>query len=164
MERLGRSATSPGVVYLVGGATSLLLGIRVQTIDIDLKLDPEPGGVFEAISRLKDELNINVELAAPDQFVPPLPAWKDRSACILKAGVVEFRQYDLYSQALAKLERGHATDWVDINAYLARGLIEKDRFEELFDGVKDDLMRYPAVDSEELMRRVDEFVHAPDSH
>ena len=161
MLRLGRSATSPGVVYLVGGSTSLLLGIRPQTIDIDIKLEPEPGGVFEAIGRLKEELNVNVELAAPDQFVPPLPGWKDRSPLIQKAGMVEFRRYDLYTQALAKLERGHAMDWVDLSAYVDRGLISKETLKRLFDSVKDDIIRYPAIDSAELSRRVQEFVNGP---
>ncbi|MES1147367.1 MAG: hypothetical protein ABUL49_01315, partial [bacterium] len=68
MEEIGRRATSPGRIYLVGGATALLLDVRSQTIDIDIKLDPEPGGVFEAISTLKEALSVNVELASPDQF------------------------------------------------------------------------------------------------
>jgi len=42
----------------------VLLGFREQTIDIDLKLDPEPEGAFEAIALLKNRLNINVELAS----------------------------------------------------------------------------------------------------
>src|SRR5262245_51930007 len=33
------------------GATALRLGIRDQTIDSYIKLDPEPRGVFEAIER-----------------------------------------------------------------------------------------------------------------
>ena len=53
----------------MGGATAVLLGIRDQTIDIDVKLDPEPAGVFESIARLKEQLHVSVELAAPDQFL-----------------------------------------------------------------------------------------------
>ena len=44
----------------------MLIGWRETTVDADLKLDPEPAGVFEAIARLKDSLDINVELSAPD--------------------------------------------------------------------------------------------------
>ena len=50
MQAIGHRATTPGVVYLTGGATALLLGIREQTVDVDIKLDPEPGGVFQAIA------------------------------------------------------------------------------------------------------------------
>lgn len=61
MQELAGAARSPGNVYFTGGATALLLGFREQTIDIDLKLDPEPGGVFEAIAVLKNRLNLDVE-------------------------------------------------------------------------------------------------------
>src|SRR5437870_12400565 len=100
MEALAAAARSPGKVYLTGGATALLLGFREQTIDIDIKLDPEPAGVFQAIADLKDTLEVNIELAAPDQFIPELPGWRERSQSIMTAGKVEFRHYDFCSQAL----------------------------------------------------------------
>src|SRR6267378_1959736 len=58
MDELAALAQSPGKVYFTGGATALLLGFREQTIDIDIKLDPEPKGVFEAIARLKNSLDL----------------------------------------------------------------------------------------------------------
>ena len=70
MEELARRAQSNGKVYFTGGATALLLGLREQTIDLDVKFAPEPKGVFEAIGGLKNQLDLNVELAAPDDFVP----------------------------------------------------------------------------------------------
>lgn len=76
MRQLGRAATSPGRIYLVGGSSAVLVGWRETTVDVDLKLDPEPGGVFGAIARAKETLNINVELAAPDDFIPELPGWQ----------------------------------------------------------------------------------------
>ena len=71
MEGIGRRATGHGRVYLVGGSSAVIVGWRTATVDADIKLDPEPTAVFEAIALLKDELDMNVELAAPDQFVPP---------------------------------------------------------------------------------------------
>ena len=53
VEELAAKARGPGNVYFTGGATALLLGLREQTIDVDIKLDPEPAGVFEAIADLK---------------------------------------------------------------------------------------------------------------
>ena len=61
------SANKPGVRVgssLVGGASAVIIGWRETTLDVDLKLDPEPPGVFEAIALAKDALAINVELAA----------------------------------------------------------------------------------------------------
>mgnify|MGYP001603166300 CR=1 FL=1 len=82
LRELGTRARGPGRVYLAGGATALLHGWRASTADVDLKLDPEPAGVFEAIARLKDELDLNVELASPDDFIPPAPDWRERSVFI----------------------------------------------------------------------------------
>lgn len=73
MKTLGRRVRGPGGIYLTGGATAVLYGWRTMTINIDLKPDPEPAGLFEALAGLNDELDINVELASPDQFIPALP-------------------------------------------------------------------------------------------
>src|SRR5579862_2449415 len=107
MDEIGRAASGRGRVYLVGGSTALLFGIRDQTLDIDIKLDPEPQGIFEAIATLKERLSINVELASPDHFIPPLPGWEERSEFIATSGPVDFYHYDLYGQTLAKILRGH---------------------------------------------------------
>jgi hypothetical protein len=57
MQELAAAAHSPGEVYFTGGPRAWLLGVREQTIDIDLKLDTEPAGAFEAIARLKNRLD-----------------------------------------------------------------------------------------------------------
>jgi len=67
MAEVGRRARGPGRIYLTGGATALLFGWRSSTVDVDIKLDPEPPGVFEAIASLKNELDVNVELASPEE-------------------------------------------------------------------------------------------------
>src|SRR2546422_11452335 len=90
MRELAAAARSPGKIYFTGGATALLLGFREQTIDIDLKLDPEPEGVFEAIAQLKNRLNINIELAAPDDLIPRAADWRERSPAIASLGLLEF--------------------------------------------------------------------------
>ena len=61
MRLLGREARGGGRIYLVGGASAVIVGWRDTTIDVDLKLDPEPPGVFEAIARAKDVLNMNLD-------------------------------------------------------------------------------------------------------
>jgi len=154
MEGIGRRARGPGSVYLVGGSTAALLGWRAATIDVDIKLDPEPAGVFEAIAVLKAELDMNVELAAPDQFVPPLPGWRERSPFIARHGAVDFFHYDFYGQALAKIERGHSADLGDVRAMIRRGLVCTERLVRLFEAVEADLLRYPAIDPRALRAKV----------
>jgi hypothetical protein len=49
LDRLGASAKAAGTCFITGGASALLLGWRETTIDVDLKFDLEPAGVFDAI-------------------------------------------------------------------------------------------------------------------
>src|SRR2546427_12288974 len=95
MKELASASQSPGKVYLTGGATALLLGFREQTIDIDLKLDPEPGGVFEAIAALKNDLHLNVELASPDDFIPAAADWRRRNRPNASDGPLQFFPFEL---------------------------------------------------------------------
>lgn len=46
LKALGNGVRGEGRIYLAGGATALLYGWRAMTIDIDLKPDPEPPGLF----------------------------------------------------------------------------------------------------------------------
>lgn len=146
MTALARRVKGPGRIYFTGGGTAVLHGWRDTTIDLDLKAEPEPAGFFEAIAALKDEMDLNIELASPDDFLPPLPGWKERSIFIARHGDLDFYHYDPYAQALAKIERGHARDLEDVQALLARQLILPERLLELFQSVEPDLIRYPAID------------------
>jgi hypothetical protein len=160
MEELGRRAKGPGAVFLTGGATAVLVGWRDTTVDIDLKLNPEPAGVFDAIAQLKDELDINIELAAPDDFIPALPGWRERSPYIGTWGQVEFFHYDLYAQALAKIERGHARDLSDVRELVSRGLIETEQLCTGFEQIRGELKRFPAIDPDAFEAKLREFVAA----
>lgn len=147
MLALGSHSRGPGKVFFTGGATAVLKGWREATIDVDLKLDPEPAGVFQAIARLKDELRLNVELASPDQFVPDPPGSAERAEFVGRVGQVEFYHYDYYAQALAKIERGHARDRADVLAMARLGLIEPAQLAQFFDAIEPQLLRFPAVDA-----------------
>lgn len=158
LRELGRRARGPGRVYLTGGATALLIGWRSSTVDVDLKLDPEPAGVFEAIAELKDELGINIELASPDQFLPPPPDWREHSLFIARHGEVEFFHYDLRAQALSKLARGHDRDLRDVEAMLARDLVSVGGLRGALEAITPGLIRYPEVDVRAFTRRVHTFL------
>lgn len=136
----------------------MLDGWRNSTVDADLKLDPEPPGVFEAIRRIKDDLDVNVELASPDDFIPPLPGWRQRSRFIARHGEVDFYHYDDYAQALAKIERGHDRDLADVRAMIGRGLIEPTELRRLFVAIQPELVRYPAVDPEVFSQKVEDVL------
>ena len=154
MRRLGDEARGPGRVYLVGGASAVLIGWRATTVDVDLKLAPEPPGAFAAIARAKEALNMNVELAAPDDFIPPLPGWQERSSHIARHGLVDFFHYDFHAQALAKIERSHAQDLRDVEAMRRLDLINAQRLIEFFDAIEPDLLRYPAIDAASFRDKV----------
>jgi len=160
MRRLGEEARGPGRVYLVGGASAVLIGWRETTLDVDLKLDPEPPGAFEAIARAKDALDINVELAAPDEFIPSLPDWQARSLFIARHGSVDFYHYDFYAQALAKIERGHDLDHRDVVAMHDLKLIDPGRLAGFLTSIEPGLLRYPAIDPRVFRAKVDAAVAA----
>lgn len=157
MQGIGRLARGPGRVYLVGGASAVTVGWRAATVDADLKLDPEPEGVFEAIAKLKDELDMNVELAAPDDFIPRVPGWRERSPFIVRHGQVDFFHYDFHAQALAKIERGHVTDLEDVREMAERGLIDPKHLARLFNAIAPDIVRYPAIDRDAFRAKVERF-------
>lgn len=146
MSALGGATRGPGRVYITGGGTALLTGWRAMTVDIDLTAIPEPPGFFEAIARLKDELDCNIELAAPHDFIPALPGWQTRSIFVARHGEIDFYHYDLYSQVLAKIERGHERDRTDVQAMLDRGLVTRELLWKLFLDIEAQLIRYPAVE------------------
>jgi len=160
LQVLGRKAKGPGRIYLVGGATAALMGWRETTKDVDLKLEPEPPGIFEAIRDAKEELNINIELAAPDQFIPPVPGWQGRSLFITSVGEVSFCHYDLLSQALAKLERGHAQDLVDVRSMIERGLLTASALKDGLARIEDALIRYPAIEPAAFRDKLSRFLDA----
>ncbi len=158
IEALGRVARSPARVYLTGGATAVLEGWRDTTVDIDLKLIPDADEILRAIPRLKEEIGINVELAAPDQFIPELPGWRERSRFIRQVGQLSFFHYDLYAQALSKLERGHDKDLLDVGHMVRAERLEPDELLRLFVQIEPLLYRYPAIDPATFRRAVEEFV------
>ena len=82
MKALASGTKQPARIFLVGGASAVLLGWRDSTIDIDLKLEPDSDELLRKLPLLKERLEVNVELASPDDFIPELPGWRDRSRFI----------------------------------------------------------------------------------
>lgn len=143
-----------GRIYFTGGVTALLHGWRESTIDVDLIAHPEPAGFFAALPKIKDGFNINLELVAPHDFLPPLPGWESRSLYIARHGKLDFYHYDLYSQALSKIQRDHDRDRKDVAGMLRDRLIKADRLLELFQAIQPGLIRYPKVEPTLFAERV----------
>lgn len=156
MRALGREADEETSAYFTGGATAVLLGWRPTTIDVDLRLDPETDVLLRALSRLKDELRVNVELVWPGDFVPVPAGWEDRSIVVAREGRVTFYHFDPYAQALAKVERAHAQDVDDVRALVAQGLVDPAKALAYFNEIEPGLYRYPAVDPRSFRARVEE--------
>lgn len=155
MSALGRAAEADARVYFTGGATAVLLGWRSSTLDADIRIVPDSDALLRAIPRLKEELQLNVELASPSDFIPELPGWAERSPFIRREGRVSFHHYDFYGQALSKIERGHHQDQADVREMLARGIVEAARLRELFAAIEPQLYRYPAINGGTFRAAVD---------
>jgi hypothetical protein len=158
MRAVSRAGRSSAHIYFVGGVSAVLLGWRETTIDIDLKMVPEVNEILKILPDLKERLQVNVELASPDDFIPALPGWEERSTFIGREGGIDFFHYDFYSQALAKIERGHNTDLIDVRRMIELGLVEPSRLMEFLSQIEDRLYKYPAIDAKEFRTAVERFV------
>ena len=156
MRALGGAADADGACYLTGGATAVLIGWRPSTIDVDIRLVPETDVLLRAIQRIKEDLQINVELAAPDDFIPVPPGWEGRSLFVVREGRLSFYHFDPYSQALGKLERAHEQDLADVRAMTDRGLVDPTSALAYFEEIEPELFRFPAIDPRAFRRRVEE--------
>jgi len=155
LAALDAAAEEEGVCYLVGGATAVLTGWRATTVDVDLKLVPDQDAVLRAIPALKDELQINVELASPADFIPLPDGWQERSPLVECRKRLTFCHFDPYSQALAKFERDHTRDRGDVQALVRSGLVDPERLWSYFREIEPALYRFPAIDPTAFRTRVE---------
>lgn len=156
MEAFARAASTSVRVYFVGGTTAVLMGWRDSTIDVDFVMRPEDDALLRSIPELKESLEINVELASPADFIPVPPGWEDRGIFIAELGRVRFYHFDVYAQALAKVERGHVQDLADVRVMLERKIVEPAMALEYFAQIEPQLYRFPAIDRASFRRAVEE--------
>ena len=155
MRELGRAVNVSGRVYLTGGATAVLYGWRETTIDVDIKLIPDHDEILREIPRLKEKLNLNVELAAPSDFIPLPGGWEERSPLIRQEGKLSFHHFDPVAQALSKVERGHDQDVRDVQEMIAAGLVIPAEALIQFKAIEPELYRFPAVDPASFRKAVE---------
>lgn len=158
MRLFGSRTRSVVRVYFTGGSTAVLHGWRDSTLDIDLRFVPEPDELYRAIPEIKERLKLNIELAAPSDFIPELPGWQDRCEYITREGNVSYFHYDPYSQALSKIERGHDQDLLDVASMFDEGMLDGQKLLDLFAEIEPNLYKYPAIDPASFSRAVTEQV------
>jgi hypothetical protein len=151
---LSRAAHVPVRVYLTGGATAVIEGWRGSTLDVDVRFEPEEDELLRELPILKERLDLNIELASPPDFIPELPGWRERSPLVFCEGNVAVHHFDLYSQALAKIERGFDMDLDDVRVMIERGLVGRARLRELYEAIEPELFRYPAIDPAAFRNKV----------
>lgn len=160
MKEIVRTAPQEGAphkVYLVGGGTAVWAGWRESSVDADLFVEDD--SVLQDVQGMKERLNLNIELARPEHFVPPLAGADGRHVFIEELGGVRFYHYDPYSQLYSKVVRGFSRDLEDARHFLESGMVEAERFRGLTHKVPDSAFEsYPRLSPGAVRAAVDAFL------
>jgi len=159
MKALARSA--PGRrrygVFFVGGGTAVQAGWRPSTIGADLCADDD--AVFRDVQQIKERLQLNIEFARPEAFVPALDGSDERHVFIETVGRVSFYHYDPYAQLLSKVVRGFDRDMQDAENFVSSGMVDAARFRSLVRGVPEGAWAmYPTLSRQAVRDAVEDFL------
>lgn len=160
MKELARSAPHRGSfrVFFVGGGTAVLAGWRESTIDADLYSDTE--AIFHDVQAIQERLQLSIEFARPEDFVPALTGSASRHVFIETIGKVDFYHYDPYAQLLSKLVRGFNRDMLDASSFVRSGMVDPERFRALVDAIPEAAYaKYPALSRRAVLEAVDDFLN-----
>jgi hypothetical protein len=159
MRELARSARPKRDyrIYLVGGGTAVLEGWRESSIDADLFSGQDD--IFHDVQGIKERLQVNIEFARPEDFVPALEGSESRHVFIETIGRVSFCHYDPYAQLLSKIIRGFARDLTDARALVTSGMVKPDRFRKLVEGIPESAYsKYPRLSPQAVRNAVEAFL------
>lgn len=136
-------------------------GWRPSSIDADLFSDDED--VFRDIQGIKERLDVNVEFARPEHFVPELRGSADRHVFLETIGPVSFYHYDPYAQLLSKIVRGFRRDLDDAGRFLRSGMVDPVTFRALVADVPEAAYSgYPNLSRAAVLEAVDDFLAGSD--
>lgn len=161
MTEIARTAPASGRfrVYFVGGSTAVLAGWRATSIDADLHAEDD--AVFRDVQGIKERLDVNVEFARPEHFVPPLPGSNERHLFIEQIGPVSYFHYDPYAQAFSKIVRGFDRDLHDARSFIRAGWVDPHRLRALVEDVPAAIYaRYPQLSRQAVVDAVRTFVES----
>lgn len=156
LQRLGQCYRQIGTIYLVGGSSLLLVSAKESTFDIDLKFEVPPEYHTEFIRCLRQvgrELQMPVEQASPDQFIPLPQGYQERRRFIGHFGKLEVFHFDFYSVALSKLHRSNEKDFADVINMLHQGLLELSTLERYFQEILPQYENLLSADPDSFQRR-----------
>lgn len=159
MEELARTAPRGKAyrVYLVGGGTAVYAGWRASSVDADLFAEED--AVFRDIQGIKERLNINVEFARPEHFVPALEGSPARHVFIETVGRISFYHYDPYAQVLWKVVRGFDRDLDDARRFVRSGMVDPTKLRNLVAAIpQSSYARYPNLSRDAVGRAVETFL------
>jgi hypothetical protein len=159
MKELARTAPGrkPYRVYFGGGGTAVHSGWRESTIDADLSSNDD--AIFRDVQGIKERLQINIEFARPEDFVPPLRGSNDRHLFIDTIGRVGFYHYDPYAQLLSKVVRGFNRDMEDAENLIRSGMVDPKRFRSLVHRIPErSFTKYPALSRQAILDAVRDFL------
>ena len=141
----------------MGGGTAVLSGWRPTSIDADLFAPDE--SVFRDIQGIKERLNVNVEFARPEHFVPALPDSESRHVFIETVDRVSYYHYDPYAQVFSKIVRGFERDIDDARQFLRAGMVEPERLRGLVQQIPpSEYAKYPNLSQDAVRQAVEDFV------
>ena len=135
LNQLARCYRHPGRLYLVGGSSLILVSSKVSTLDIDLKIEISAEHHSEFIRCLRQvsrHLQVPVEEASPDQFIPLPSGYATRHRFIGRYGSLDVFHFDFYSIALSKIYRGNEKDFDDVTQMIRQNVIELASLKEYF--------------------------------
>lgn len=106
-----------------------------------------------------ERLQLNIEFARPEDFVPPLGGSEDRHVFIETVGKVSFYHYDPYAQLLSKVIRGFNRDMQDAKGFLDSGMVDAERFRFLVNAIPEAAYaKYPALSRHAVLEAVEGFL------
>jgi len=124
---------------------------------VDLFSDHEE--VFRDIQSIKERLNVNVEFARPEDFVPPLRGSENRHLFIETMGTISFYHYDPYAQVFSKIVRGFQRDLQDAKEFMQSGMVDPKTLRSLVAGIGDAAFaKYPTLSKEAVEKAVETFL------
>ena len=114
---------------------------------------------FSFIQGIKERLNVNVEFARPEDFVPPLPGSSGRHVFIASIGRVTFSHYDPYAQVLSKIVRGFERDLEDAGIFSTSGMVSPERLRALVEKIPERVYaKYPSLTKSAVREAVETFL------
>ncbi len=144
LESIGKEFRHPARLYLTGGEGLVWRGLRGSTMDVDIAYEVDPRHHDEwllCLRGLKESERVSIEEAGPADFIPLPPGHESRASHIGRFGSVDVYLFDPYSVALAKIERGHARDFVAVRGMVAAGLVVAPELRRLFEAILPDYER-----------------------